>query len=150
GVPRAMYMPYPFQIVQTSSSILMAFQYANAVRSIDMKKAPKAPVNDWMGFSNGRWDGDTLVIDSVGFNDKTWFDRSGNFHSDELHVVERITPINANALRYEATIEDPNVFTRPWKMNTVLYRRLEKDDELLEFSCVEFAEELMYGNLRKK
>jgi hypothetical protein len=150
GVPRAMYMPYPFQIMQTPTHILMAFQYAGAVRTIDMQRAPATPVDTWMGYSAGRWDGDTLVIDSKGFNDKTWFDRAGNFHSDALHVVERILPISSGALRYEATIEDPKVFKHPWKMSTVLYRRVEKDAELLEFNCVEFVEEMMYGDLRKK
>src|SRR5207245_108428 len=104
GVPRAMYMPYPFQIIQTSTHILMAFQYANAARTVNLQKLPAAPVDSWMGYSGGRWDGDTLVIDSKGFNDRTWFDRAGNFHSDALHVVERITPMSAAALRYEATI----------------------------------------------
>jgi hypothetical protein len=150
GVPRAMYMPYPFQIIQSKDAIVMAFQYAGAARTIDMQKMPAAPVDTWMGYSGGHWEGDTLVIETKGFNDRTWFDRAGDFHSDALHVVERITPINAGALRYEATIEDSKVFTRPWKISTILYKRLEKDAELLEFNCVEYVEEMMYGDLRKK
>ena len=149
GVPRAMYMPLPFQIVQDSRSVLMAFEYASAARQIDLVKMPSAPVDTWMGYSGGRWQGDTLVIESKGFNDQSWFDRAGNFHSDALRVVERITPIGPDALNYEATIEDPNVFTRPWKITMPLYRRLEKNLQLLEFKCEEFVEELMYGHLKK-
>jgi len=150
GVPRATYMPFPFQIVQTSKYILMAYEFANATRTIYMGKAPPSPVDTWMGLSVGHWEGDTLVVDVTSFNDQTWFDRSGNFHSDALHVVERYTPLSPDALMYEATIEDPAVFTRPWKMTMPLYRRLEKNAQLLEFKCVEFVEELMYGPLRKK
>ena len=103
-----------------------------------------------MGWSNGRWEGETLVVDTTGFNDLSWFDRAGNFHSDALHVVERFTPRSADTLLYEATIEDPKVFTRPWKMSMPLYRRVEANAQLLEFRCVEFVEDLMYGHLRKQ
>lgn len=150
GVPRATYMPYPFQIVQSPATILISYEYASAVRTINMGKPTKAPVDSWMGWSNGHWEGDTLVIDVTGLNDKTWFDRSGNFHSDALHVVERYTPRSADTLLYEATIEDPKVFSRTWKISMPLYRHVEKNAQLLEFKCVEFAEELLYGNLRKK
>src|SRR6516162_1085064 len=150
GVPRATYMPYPFQIVQSSKYILMAYEYASASRIIYMDKAPPNPADSWMGHSVGHWEGDTLVIDVTGFNDQTWFDRAGDFHSDALHVVERYTPRGPDALTYEVTIEDPKVFSHPWKMSMPLYRRLEKNAQLLEFKCVEFAEELMYGPLRKQ
>jgi hypothetical protein len=150
GVPRATYMPYPFQIVQTSKDILIAYEYAGAMRKIEMTKAPANPADSWMGHSAGHWEGDTLVVDVTSFNDQTWFDRAGNFHSDALHVVERYTPISPDALDYEATIEDPKVFSRPWKMKMPLYRHLEKDAQLLEYQCVEFAEELLYGPLRKQ
>jgi hypothetical protein len=149
GVPRATYMPFPFQIVQTSSRILIPYEFANASRIIYMGNAPQSPVDTWMGHSVGRWEGDTLVVDVTSFNDLTWFDRAGNFHSDELHVVERYTPRSQDALNYEVVIEDPKVFSRPWKMSMPLYRRLEKNAQLLEFKCIEFAEELMYGPLRK-
>jgi hypothetical protein len=148
GVPRATYLPFPFQIVQTPSSILMTYEFAAASRIITMNRRVDAPVESWMGYSSGRWDGDTLVVEVRGFNDKTWFDRAGNYHSDALQVTERYTAITPDALRYEATIEDPNVFTRPWKISMPLYRRLEKDAQLVEFRCVEFAEELMYGRYR--
>jgi hypothetical protein len=150
GVPRATYMPYPFQIVQTPKHILMAYEYAGAARTIYMDKAPPNPADSWMGHSVGHWEGDTLVVDVTGLNDQTWFDRAGNFHSDALHVVERYTPLSADALAYEATIEDPKVFSRPWKMSMPLYRRLDKNAQLMEFRCVEFVEELMYGHLRKQ
>jgi hypothetical protein len=150
GVPRATYMPYPFQIVQTPKSILMAYEYAGAARAIAIDKAPPDPSDSWMGHSVGHWEGDTLVVDVTSLNDQTWFDRAGNFHSDALHVVERYTPLSPDALTYEATIEDPKVFSRPWKMSMPLYRRLDKNAQLMEFKCVEFVEELMYGHLRKQ
>jgi hypothetical protein len=89
-------------------------------------------------------------VDVKGFNDMTWFDRAGNHHSDALHVVERYTPITPYHLMYEATIEDPQVFTRPWKMSFPLYRRMEKDVQLLEFKCVDLSEEYLYGGLVKQ
>ena len=142
-------MPYPFQITQTPSHIMMAYEFADSGRTIYMGKGPENPIDTWMGYSVGRWEGETLVVDVSSFNDQTWFDRAGNFHSEALHVVERYTRTGADVLSYEATIEDPKVFTRPWKMSMPLYRRAEKNVQLLEYKCVEFAEELMYGHLRK-
>ena len=151
GLPRATYMPYPFQILQTGNNdILMAYEYASASRVIKMGKVEPPPVDTWMGQSGGRWEGDTLVVDVTGFNDQTWFDRAGNFHSEALHVVERFTPVSPDLLDYQVTIEDPKVFTRPWNIQMPLYRRQDKSAQLLEFKCVEFVEELMYGPLRKK
>ena len=150
GVPRANYMPHPFQIFQSSKAIFFAYQYAGAVRNIYLKDPGPAPVDSWMGQSVGKWEGDTLVIDVTGFNADTWFDRSGNFHTEKLHVVERYTRTAPDVITYEATIEDPNVFTRAWKMSMPLYRRLDKGVQLMDFKCVEFVEELMYGQYRKK
>jgi hypothetical protein len=150
GVPRATYLPYPFQIVQSQQNILIAYEYAGAVRVINMGAPTKAPGDSWMGWSNGHWDGEALVVDVTSLNDQTWFDRAGNYHSDALHVVERYTPRSADTLNYEATIEDPKVFSRPWKISMPLYRRVEKNARLLEYKCVEFAEELLYGHLSKK
>ena len=151
GVPRATYMPFPFQIVQTPKNILMTYEFASASRVILMDSPnSEGPVDAWMGYSRGRWEKETLVVDVTSFNDQTWFDRAGNFHSDALHVFERYTATSPDALLYEVTIEDPKVFTRPWKMSMPLYRRLDKNVQLLEFKCVEFVEELMYGPLRKK
>lgn len=150
GVPRANYMPYPFQIIQSAKTIMIAYEYAGAVRTINMDSNQKAPVDSWMGWSNGHWEGDTLVVDVTGFNDQTWFDRAGDFHSDSLHVVERFTPRSPETLTYEATIEDPKTFSRPWKITMPLYRHVEKNAQLLEYKCPEFAEELLYGPLRKK
>ena len=150
GVPRATYMPFPFQIVQGSGSyILIAYEYASTTRTIRMNSNDKPPADSWMGWSRGHWEADTLVVDVVGFNDLTWFDRAGDFHSDALHVVERYTPISPYHLQYEATIDDPKVFTRSWKINLPLYRRMDKGAQLLEDKCVPFAEELLYGKLRK-
>ena len=150
GVPRANYMGHPFQILQSTKAIFIAYQYAGATRDILLKDPGPAPIDSWMGQSVGKWEGDTLVVDATGFNDQSWFDRAGNFHSDKLHVVERWTRTGPNSLNYEATIEDPNVFTRPWKISMPLYRRLEKNAQLMDFKCVEFVEELMYGKYRKK
>jgi hypothetical protein len=127
----------------------MAYEFAGAVRIINMGKPTEAPNDSWMGWSNGHWEGETLVIDVTGFNDQTWFDRAGNYHSDALHVVERYTPRSPDTLMYEATIEDPNVFTRPWKISMPLYRRVEPNAQIMEYKCVEFAEEAIYGQLRK-
>jgi len=149
GVPRATYMPYPFQIIQSASAIFIAYEYAGATRNIYMKDPGPPPVDSWMGQSVGRWEGETLVVDVKGFNDQSWFDRSGNFHSDALHVVERYTRTSPDVMLYEATIEDPQVFTRPWKMSMPLYRRQEKNAQIMDFKCVEFVEELMYGRWRK-
>lgn len=151
GIPRATYMPYPFEIVQSKDVILMAYEYASANRVINMSKQPvEASVDTWMGTANGHWEGETLVVDNTGFNDQSWLDRAGDFHSDQLHVVERYTRVDPYHIEYEATIEDPQVFTKPWKISLPLYRRVEKNAQLGEFKCVEFAEELLYGDLRKK
>ena len=142
-------MPQPFQMVQSEKTILMAYQYAGAVRTIYMENPGPAPADSWMGWSVGRWEGETLVVDVTSLNDQTWFDRAGNFHSDALHVIERYTRTGPDHLLYEATIEDPKTFSRPWKISMSLYRRVEKDAQLMEFKCVEFSEELLYGYLRK-
>jgi hypothetical protein len=150
GVPRATYMPYPFQILHSAKAIFFAYEYDGAVRNIYLKDPGPAPADSWMGQSVGRWEGDTLVIDVTGLDERTWFDRAGDFHSDALHVVERYTPLGPDTLSYEATIEDPKVFSRPWKIRMPLYRHVEKNARLMEFKCVEFAEELMYGQFTKK
>ncbi len=150
GIPRMIYMPYPFQIIQGKDTILMASEFASASRTVRMNTREKSPTDTWMGWSVGRWEGNTLVIDVTDQIDQTWFDRAGNFHSEALHVVERYTPIDRNTISYEATMEDPKVFTRPWKISMPLYRRVEKNAQLMEYKCVEFVEELMYGHLRKK
>jgi hypothetical protein len=152
GVPRATYMPFPFQIVQGSGAdaLLMAYEFTSATRIIRMNWKQPAPTDSWMGWSRGRWEGDTLVVDVTGLRAETWFDRAGNFHSDALHVVERYTPVSPFHMMYEATIEDPNVFTRPWKISFPLYRRMEKNVQLLEFKCVPFTEELLFGKFNKQ
>ncbi|HYL35846.1 MAG TPA: hypothetical protein VEV17_08050 [Bryobacteraceae bacterium] len=150
GVPRATYQGFPFQIVQTPDFVLMAYEFASASRTVYMKNPPPAPADSWMGHSVGHWEGDTLVINVDSLNDQTWFDRAGDYHSDALKVTERYTPINADAIQYEATMEDPSVFSRPWKISMPLYRHLEKNAQLMEFKCVPFVEELLYGQYRKK
>jgi hypothetical protein len=149
GIPRANYMPYPFQIVQSPRGILFVYEYATANRMVNMGKAEEAPTDTWMGTGNGHWEGDTLVVDVTGLNGLAWFDRSGNFASNQLHVVERFTPVDPYHMEYRATIEDPSVFTRPWTIRMPLYRRVEKNAQLLEFKCVEFSEELIYGQYKQ-
>ncbi|MBI2188715.1 MAG: hypothetical protein HYU37_16580 [Acidobacteria bacterium] len=150
GIPRATYLPHPFQIFQSPNVIWIVYQYSYARREIPLNNPTEAPYESWMGWSNGRWEGDTLVVDVTGFNDQTWFDRAGNYHSDALHVIERYTPISAYHLLYEATIEDPKVFTRPWKIAMPLYRRIDRTVRLLEFKCPELVEELHLGEYRKR
>ena len=150
GVPRANYMPFPFQIVQSAKTLLISYEYDGAVRDILFNDPGPAPIDSWMGQSVGKWDGDTLVVTVTGQNDSTWFDRAGNFHSGDMKVVERWTLMNENTIRYEAEITDPATFTRPWKMSMLMYRRLGEDARLQQFKCVEFVEELMYGDLRKE
>jgi hypothetical protein len=150
GVPRANYLPYPFQIFQSPKALFFAYQYDGAVRNIFLKDPGPAPADSWMGQSYGKWEGETLVIDVTGFDERTWLDRAGDFHSDALHVVERYTMIGPEVLSYEATIEDPKVFSKPWKIRMPLYRHVEKGARLMEFKCVEFVEDLLYGGFAKK
>jgi len=150
GIPRATYMPYPFQIVQGDGDILFVYEFASANRVVHMSKHEESPVDSWMGWSNGHWEGDTLVIEVTGFNDGTWFDRAGNYHGTSLKVTERYTVKDKDHLQYEATIEDPETFSKPWKISMPLYRLIEPNAQLLEFKCVEFSEELLYGDLTKK
>jgi hypothetical protein len=149
GVPRITYMPYPFKIAQTSKAIAFSYEFAHGLRIIQMEgnhPDPNSFPDTWMGDSRGHWEGDTLVVDVRNFNDQTWFDQAGNFHSDALHVVERYTLADPDHINYEATIEDPKVFTRPWKMTMPLYRRVEKNMELLEYECVFYLQEERYKN----
>jgi hypothetical protein len=151
GLPRATYMPYPFQIVQGPKDILFVYEYAGANRTVHMTTNTEAPVDSWMGWSNGKWDGDTLVIEVKSFNDLSWFDRAGNHHSDALTVTERYSlGEGGNYLNYEARIDDPKTFARPWTIRMPLYRRLEPNVQLLEYNCVELAEELLYGDVKRK
>jgi len=150
GLPRANYLPVPLQIIQGTDNIMMVYEFEHTLRTIFMKEndkeAPKDPPADsWMGWSHGHFEGDALVIDTTGFVPYTWFDRAGDFHSDALHVVERYTLVSPYHIMYEATIEDPNVYTRPWKVSFPLYRRMEKNVQLVDFDCVEFVEKMLYG-----
>ena len=146
GVPRATYMGFPFQIVQTPNQVSILYEYAHATRHLFMNSPhPKGPIEWWMGDSRGTWQGDTLVVDVVHFNDQTWFDRAGNHHSEMLHVVERYTPLGPNHINYEVTVEDPSVFTRPWKMSMPLYRRLDSNMQLLDYECSSFDEAFRTG-----
>ena len=150
GVPRAAYVPHPFQVFQSGEALLFAYAYAGAVRNIVFKDPGPAPVDSWMGQSVGHWQGDTLVIDVTGQNDSTWLSRAGDAHSSDLHVTERYTLTGPGVMRYEATITDPQTYTRPWKLAMNLYRLQGDDAQVQQFKCVEFVEELIYGKLRKE
>ncbi len=145
GVPRITYSPFPFQILQTPNKILILYEYLHANRQLRFTgERPSGHIDWWLGDSRAHWDGDTLVVDVSDFNDQTWFDHAGNFHSDQLHVVERYTLIDADHIQYEATIDDPKVFTRPWKISLVLYRRIEKNFQLLDYVGYAFDYEKYY------
>ncbi len=149
GVPRATYMPFPFQIVQSAKAFFIAYEYAGAVRNVYLKDPGPPQVDTWMGQSVGHWEGDTFVVLASGFNDWSWFDRAGNHHSEDMTVVERYTMTGPDHIRYEATIDDPRTFSKPWTIRLMLYRDVNPDARLGQFKCVEFVTELMYGHLRK-
>lgn len=146
GVPRLTYMPFPFQIVQTPGEVTILYEFVHAVRYIFTNGTPHppGPIEWWLGDSRGRWEGDTLVVDIVHFNDVTWFDRAGNFHSEALHLVERYTPLDADHIQYDVRVEDPKVFTRPWDMSMILYRRRERNVQLFDYECYGFDWEKYY------
>lgn len=150
GIPRATYMPFPFRIIQSDGDLLMAYAFATANRTIHMSDVDEAPIDMWMGWSRGRWEGDTLVVEVTSNDERTWFDRAGNHHSYMLKVTERYTPVSENHIRYEATMEDPLTFSAPWTIRLPLYRYIDDNAELLEYKCVEFSEELLYGEFEKE
>ena len=150
GIPRATYMPYPFQIVQSPQGILFVYEYTTANRFVNMGKAVPAGSDTWMGTSNGHWEGEALVIDVTGLNGLAWFDRAGNYASDKLHLLERYTRADPYHMNYEATVEDSSVFTRPWKLALPLYKRTENNVQIMEFKCVPFTEEFLYGQWKKQ
>jgi len=148
GIPRATYLPYPFQIVQGDSDIVFVYSFASANRVVhfdDIRTLDEVPVDLWMGWSNGSWDGDALEVEVIANDDRTWLDRAGNYHSNAMTVTERYSLIDENHMQYSATIDDPNVFSRPWTISLPLYRIIDENAELLDFKCVEFAENLLYG-----
>jgi len=149
GIPRATYMPFPFQIVQSDQDILFAYEFATANRVVNMQAEAPAVVPTWMGTSNGRWDGDTLVVRVTGNNELAWYDRAGNYRSTSTIVTERYTKVSDDRIDYAATIEDDTLYSRPWTIRMPLYRRAEQGAQLLEFKCVPFSEELIYGHLVK-
>ena len=151
GIPRANYLPFPFQIIQSPAHIVFAYEFASASRIVYVDQPDfEAPIYSWMGHNLAHYEGDTLVIDVTDQVPDTWFDHAGNHHTEALRVTERYTHIGPNVVMYEATLEDPNVYTRPWTVSFPLYRRLDENVQLLEYKCVEFTEELLYGHLRKQ
>ena len=144
GYPHQMFTPFGLRILQPPGFVVMTWEFMHAYRIIPLDGRPHVDpsVHLWEGDSRGKWDGDTLVIDVTNQVGRTWLDQSANFHSDAIHVVERITPIDSNNLRYEATIEDPKVYTRPWTVSFFYSRILDKNFEHLEFACIEGEQDL--------
>ena len=148
GIPRATYMPFPFQFVQSKDAILAAYEFTSSTRIIHLDRpGTEAELPAWMGYSLGRFEGDALVVDVTAQVADTWFDSAGNYHTADLKVTERYTHTGPDTLQYEATIEDPSIFTEPWTISMPLYRRLEPNAQLLEFKCIEFAEYATFGHL---
>jgi hypothetical protein len=142
GVPRLTYLPFPFQIVQSAQLVTIFYEYIHNYRTIHLnRKTHLEGIDFWNGDSIGHWEGNTLVVDVANFNDQSWFDRAGNFHSDALHVVERYTRTDPSTMTYEATIEDPKVFTQPWKISMPLVLHREPNFRLLEYECQAYAED---------
>jgi hypothetical protein len=142
GVPRITYLPFPFQIVQSAQQVSIFYEYVHNYRTIHLnRKTHLEGIDFWNGDSIGHWEGNTLVVDVANFNDQTWFDGAGNFHSDALHVVERYTRSDANTIAYEATIEDPKVFSRSWTIRVPLHLHREPNFRILEYECHAYAED---------
>jgi hypothetical protein len=142
GVPRFAYMPFPFQIIQSPKYVILISEFMHMYRTVYTDGSKHIDGLDfWNGDSRAHWEGDTLVVDVTTFNDQTWFDMSGNHHSDALHVVERYTRTSDDVLTYEATIEDPKTFTRPWRIRMPLYRNLEPNARILEYECHSYLED---------
>jgi hypothetical protein len=150
GVPRANYMPYPLQIFQSEGHMLIAYQFAGAARIINLDEHRSSSIDSWMGVSNAHFEDDTLVVEVAGFNGQAWLDRAGNHASYALRVEERYTFAGPDAIDYEATLTDPQTFSRPWKIAFRLYRHADRDAHLMEFKCVPFTEELLYGELYRE
>lgn len=161
GIPRATYMNFPFQIIQgEKGDMLMVYEYANANRAIYMGEVGVPSIDTWMGTSYGQWEGDTLKVvtlsqspgeykapDGEMMQNKTWLDRSGNFLGSHTTVTEKFTLIDKDHIAYEATIDDPDLYTKPWTISLTLYRRLEPNAQLMDFRCTPYSEEFLYGDL---
>ena len=149
GVPRATYMPMPFQIFQSERAFFITYEFAGADRNVYLQDPGPAQVDSWMGQSVGHWEGDTFVVEVSGFTGQAWLDRSGNHHSYQLRVTERYRMTSPYHIAYEATLEDPGTFSRPWTISLTLYKNVEDNARIGVFKCVEFVEELLYGQYRK-
>ena len=138
GVPRISYLPFPYQIVQRPGVVVFVYEYLHNERIIPTNPRPHLEGIDFqLGDSVGHWEGDTLVVDVTDLGDKTWLDSARHTHSDALHVVERYTRTGPNTITYEATIEDPKTYSRPWKIKMPLHRNNEPGFELREQECTE-------------
>lgn len=137
GVPRLMYIPYPYQIVESANQpvIPILSQYVHVIRNIQMQGEHLDGLENWLGDSRGHWDGDTLVVDATNFNDQTWYDAAGNYHSGDLHVVERFTRTAPNTIAYQATMTDPKVLAKPFTIRLTLARDARKNAQIMEYEC---------------
>jgi hypothetical protein len=139
GVPFQMYTQFGFQINSNPKLTLITWDFMNSNRVIHMDGRPHPPesLKLFMGDSLGHWEGDVLVIETTNLNDKTWLDAVGHLHSDAIHVVERFTAVDANTIRYEATVNDPKAFTQPLKLTDTFRRNTKAGYEQMEFACLE-------------
>ena len=151
GIPRATYHNMPFQIFQGAgdADLLMVYPFEAMHRVIYTKDKRELPIDSWMGKSMGAWEGDTLVVTTINQNDQTWLDRAGNHHSPKLKVTERFALTDSSHIRYEATMDDPLTYSRPWTIEMTLYRDTDPNTQLLEHKCVPFADMLLYQDLFK-
>jgi hypothetical protein len=150
GVPRVTYHDMPFQIFQAEGDLLMVYPFAAAQRVIYMTDRSELPVDSWMGKSDGKWEGDVLVVTTKWQNGQSWLDRAGNHASNQLTVTERFRLLGPNHMQYEATLDDPQTYTRPWTIEMPLYRLIDPQEQLLEHKCVTFADRLLYEDLLRK
>jgi hypothetical protein len=145
GIPRMMYTPYPVEIFQMPDRILFIYEGGAHVWRIiwmDGREQPKDPNPDYLGYSVGHWEGDTLVVDTMGMNDRTWLDAAGHPHGEKLHVTEKYTRPDSNTLRLEATIDDPDYYTKPWTVVTTAH--WAPGQELMEYICQENNKDLQH------
>jgi hypothetical protein len=147
GIPRATYQNFPFQIFQSGGDLLMVYPFAATNRIIYMKDHSDLPVDSWMGRSNGTWEGNVLVVTTTSQNGQSWLDRAGNFTSNQLKVTERFKLLDANHIWYEATLDDPQTFSKAWTIEMPLYRLIDNNAQLLEHKCVPYTDMLLYHDL---
>ncbi len=148
GPARSLQSPYPFEILQTADRVAMVFEYQWTFRLIYVDgRMPPADIHEypeWMGFSTGRWDGDTLVVDTVAIHERTWLDTAGHEHSDKLRLTERFRKTGPDAIEWVVTFDDPVFFTQPWSITRTLKRMMPPKDRVMSYSCEENNKDIQH------